>query len=87
MTRSSPAESNFTGMMDSARTPAARTNQRLVIGPWVHLDWGRSDSEPAPLLKISQPSADSPINQRMLAWYDHFLKGVDDRVAGSPRVE
>jgi predicted acyl esterase len=25
--------------------------QRLVIGPWDHVNWGRPESEPAPLLK------------------------------------
>jgi predicted acyl esterase len=41
---------NFTGMVKSAGTPQARVNQRLVIGPWDHVDWGRGGSEPAPLL-------------------------------------
>ncbi|AQT82650.1 peptidase [Mycolicibacterium litorale] len=78
---------NFTGMVDSAGTPTARANQRLVIGPWDHLDWGRPGSTPTPLLKDIGPVGDSPINELMLAWYDHFLKGVDNGVSGAPRVD
>ncbi|TGD88585.1 CocE/NonD family hydrolase [Mycolicibacterium sp. CH28] len=78
---------NFTGMVGSAATPDARANQRLVIGPWDHLDWGRAGSKPAPLLKDIGPVGDSPINGLMLAWFDHFLKGADNGVSGAPRVD
>lgn len=78
---------NFTGMVASAGTPAARANQRLVIGPWDHLAWGRTGSTPTPLLKDIGPVGDSPINELMLAWYDHFLKGADNGVSGAPRVD
>jgi putative CocE/NonD family hydrolase len=82
---------NFTGMVNSAATPQARTNQRLVIGPWDHVDWGRSGSEPAPLLKDIGSVGESPINELMLSWYDHFLKGMNNGVngtsGGTPRVD
>ncbi|MCV7217097.1 CocE/NonD family hydrolase [Mycobacterium crocinum] len=78
---------NFTGMVNSAGTPEGRTNQRLVIGPWDHVDWGRPGSEPAPSLKDIGPVGETPINELMLAWYDHFLKGVDNHVSGKPRVD
>jgi putative CocE/NonD family hydrolase len=83
---------NFTGMVASGGSQQARDNQRLVIGPWDHVNWGRSDSEPAPLLKDIGPVANSPINGLMLAWFDHFLKGKDDAhgtvvAPGRPRVD
>ncbi|MFG1795269.1 CocE/NonD family hydrolase [Nocardia sp. NPDC049149] len=79
---------NFTGMVDKGGTPQARQNQRLVIGPWDHLGWGRPTSTIAPLLDKLGPVGNSPINELMLAWYDHFLKGVDNGVAGDkPRVD
>jgi uncharacterized protein len=83
---------NFTGMVANGGSQQARDNQRLVIGPWDHLNWGRSNSEPAPLLKTIGPVADSPINALMLAWFDHFLKGKDDRdgavvAPARPRVD
>ena len=81
------AVGNFTGMMAAGGTDAARRQQRLVIGPWDHLNWGRTGSTPAPLLKDIGPVADSPINELMLAWYDHFLKGADTAVVDGPRVD
>jgi hypothetical protein len=39
------------------------------------------------MLKSVGSTADSPINELMLAWFDHFLKGVDNDVAGTPRVD
>jgi len=78
---------NFAGMTASGGTDDARRNQRIVIGPWDHLAWGRPGSDPAPMLKDIGPVADSPVNDLMLAWYDHFLKGVDNRVVTGPRVD
>ncbi|MFN8073008.1 MAG: CocE/NonD family hydrolase [Mycobacterium sp.] len=78
---------NFSGMVTDGATEEARSNQRIVIGPWDHLAWGRATSMPAPMLKGIGPIADSPINQLMLEWYDHFLKGVDNQVATGPRVD
>ncbi|MET0476135.1 MAG: CocE/NonD family hydrolase [Mycobacterium sp.] len=78
---------NFTGMLTHGATDDARANQRLVIGPWDHVDWGRPASEPAPMLKAIGAVANSPINGLMLDWYDHFLKGKDNGVAGTPRVD
>jgi putative CocE/NonD family hydrolase len=82
---------NFAGMIARGGTQQARDNQRLVIGPWDHVDWGRSGSSPAPMLKAIGTVADSPINDLMLDWFDHFLKGRQDGaagdVAGKPRVD
>ncbi|HJT04100.1 MAG TPA: CocE/NonD family hydrolase [Pseudonocardiaceae bacterium] len=69
---------NFTGMVSAGETAFARNNQRIVIGPWGHLGWGRPDSPAAPMLKQIRPVGNSPVNELMLAWWDHFLKGVDN---------
>ncbi|WP_405168105.1 CocE/NonD family hydrolase [Nocardia sp. NBC_01499] len=78
---------NFTGMVDHGGSPQARANQRLVIGPWDHRGWGRPNSNIAPKLGKLGPVADSPINELMLAWFDHFLKGIDNGVSTTPRVD
>lgn len=78
---------NFAGMVSQGGSADARLNQRLVIGPWDHLNWGRETSTPAPLLKEIGRVGDSPINDLMLAWFDHFLKGVNNGVSGKPRVD
>jgi putative CocE/NonD family hydrolase len=79
---------NFTGMVTSAESEAARTNQRLLIGPYDHIGWGRPGSIEAPLLKALGPVANSPVNDLMIAWWDHYLKGIDNGVGtGGPRVD
>jgi len=77
---------NFTGMVDSGGSAFARNNQRLVIGPWDHIGWGRPDSLAAPMLKQIGPAGNSPVNELMLAWWDHFPKGVDNGVSNGPTV-
>lgn len=79
---------NFTGMVTSAGSPAARANQRLIIGPYDHIGWGRPGSMEAALLKGLGPVVNSPVNDLMLAWWDHYLKGIDNGVGtGGPRVD
>lgn len=79
---------NFAGMTARGGSPDARRHQRIVVGPWDHLAWGRESSSPSPLLKELGPGANSPVNELQLAWFDHFLKGVDNGAATeSPRVD
>lgn len=79
---------NFTGMTARGGSPDARRHQRIVVGPWDHLAWGRESSSPSPLLKDLGTGANSPVNELQLAWFDHFLKGVDNGAATeSPRVD
>lgn len=78
---------NFEGMRRSGGSELARTSQRIVIGPWEHLGWGRPTSPVSPRLKAIGPVADSPVNELMLAWFDHFLKGKNNEVATGPRVD
>ena len=78
---------NFNGMRQSGATGFARTNQRIVIGPWEHLGWGRPDSPVSPRLKAIGPVANSPVNELSLLWFDHFLKGEDNGVSTGPRVD
>ncbi|MCA1695705.1 MAG: CocE/NonD family hydrolase [Actinobacteria bacterium] len=77
---------NFTGMVSSGGSAFARTHQRIVIGPWDHISWGRPDSPAAPMLTQIGPVGNSPINELMLAWWDHFLKGVNNGVSNGPTV-
>jgi len=79
---------NFTGMVASAGSEFARANQRLVIGPYDHTGWGRPGGPGSPMLRQFPAVASSPVNDLMLAWWDHYLKGVDNGVGtGGPRVD
>ena len=78
---------NFNGVRTKGATPLARASQRIVIGPWEHIGWGRPDSLVSPRLKAIGPVADSPVNDLTIAWFDHFLKGLDNGVETGPRVD
>nr|WP_082301195.1 CocE/NonD family hydrolase [Nocardia seriolae] len=79
---------NFAGMVANGGTPEAKTGQRLVLGPWDHVGWGRPGANfETPMLAASGEAGNSPINDLMLAWYDHFLKGKDNKVSGRPVVD
>jgi putative CocE/NonD family hydrolase len=78
---------NFNGVRTQGATALARDNQRIVIGPWEHIGWGREGAVVSPRLAAIGPVANSPVDELMLAWFDHFLKGEDNGVAGGPRVD
>ncbi len=78
---------NFNGVQAHGATAEARTDQRIVIGPWEHIGWGRPDSVVSPRLHDLGEVADSPVNELTLMWFDHFLKGEDNGVATGPRVD
>ncbi|WP_458690089.1 CocE/NonD family hydrolase [Nocardia tengchongensis] len=79
---------NFAGMVAGGGSPEARAGQRLVLGPWDHLGWGRAGSGiTTPMLAAAGAAGDSPINELMRAWFDHFLKGKDNKVSGQPVVD
>ena len=66
----------------SPATTSASLSARGITSTGVGLT-----SDPAPLLKDIGAVADSPINDLMLAWFGHFLKGENNDVAGKPRVD
>jgi uncharacterized protein len=48
--------------------------QLLVIGPWMHLPWGRHAGADF------GPEAVSPVDALQIAWFDRFLKSIDNGV-------
>jgi uncharacterized protein len=66
------------GTLDAfaAARAASDKPQRLVVGPWPHLPWGRmSGGEMG-------PGADAQIDRLQLAWFDGFLKDSPPLTAG-----
>jgi uncharacterized protein len=61
---------NYIGMSTRAATPEARTNQRLLMGPWGHNTNGSS--------KMGEiefgPQAIIPLPQEITRWFDRFLR-------------
>ena len=54
---------------------ASRATQRLIVGPWGHIPWGRR----AGIVDFGA-AASSPIDGEQLKWFDRFLKNGDNGV-------
>jgi putative CocE/NonD family hydrolase len=75
------AVENFVGMRKQGGSQVARDGQRLVVGPYVHLGWNQ---------KVGAidfgPEAVSPIQKLQFAWFDYWLKGIQNGVDKEPKV-
>ena len=62
------------GTLDAfaAARAASDQPQRLVVGPWPHLPWGRMSGGDM------GPEADAQIDRLQLRWFDGFLKGAGE---------
>lgn len=71
------------GTLNLYQDLAARSRypQRLIIGPWAHLPWGRKLGE-----KDYGKAAISPIDNLQIAWFNKFLKGIDSELLSKPPV-
>jgi hypothetical protein len=70
------------GTLHTYREACARSKkpQRLVVGPWTHMPWGRSAGADF------GPDAVSTIDALQVAWFDRFLKDVDNGIDRAPPV-
>ncbi len=55
--------------------------QRLIVGPWGHIPWGRRTG-----IVDFGPQASSPIDAEQVRWFDRFLKDRDNGVEREPPV-
>ena len=73
---------HLSGMQKHARTEIARTQTKLIIGPWNHVGLGRR--------KIGDidfgPQAEVDLPDLIIRWFDHWLKGLDNGVDREPPV-
>ncbi len=61
----------------------SRGNQWLLIGPWLH---GRSNKG-TKVGDLQYPeNAAWPVDEHMLRWFDHWLKGIDNGITAAPTV-
>jgi putative CocE/NonD family hydrolase len=72
---------NFAGMRREGGSDVARSSQRLVIGPYIHLPWQPKVGE-----MDFGPEAANSINDLQIAWFDHWLKGKDNGADHAPPV-
>ena len=57
--------------------------QRLLMGPWTHGGWGERHAGDVEFGKFAAIN----YNDMRLAWFDHYLKGLDTEVAHWPAVQ
>jgi putative CocE/NonD family hydrolase len=72
----------FSGIQVNGRTEHCRKSQRLIVGPWGHLNIGQR--------QIGEldfgPEAVFDIDSTRLKWYDYWLKGIDHGALDGPAV-
>ncbi|MBK8960694.1 MAG: CocE/NonD family hydrolase [Proteobacteria bacterium] len=76
---------NYTGMKARGGSEAARTRQRLVIGPWVHGYNGGVYPERNFGLMAMDAVAD--VTAMQIRWFDHWLKGEANGVPDDKPVK
>jgi uncharacterized protein len=71
------------GTLSAFREMASRcaSPQRLIIGPWTHFPWSRKAGP-----RDFGPGAVNDIDVQQIRWFDHWLKGRENGVAGEPAV-
>src|SRR6185436_3758031 len=74
---------NFTGLQKQARTTAARTGQRLIIGPWAHAP---TSAEGKVGDVVFGKSAVLDLTATALKWFDYTLKGINNAYSNSAPV-
>jgi len=74
---------NFTGLQQEAKTPTARKEQRLIIGPWAH-------APTSPEGKVGDvvfgKSAVLDSTATALKWFDYSLKGINNEYSSAAPV-
>ena len=74
---------SYVGLATRASTEEARRGQRLIMGPWRHVNWGQQEVgelDFGPGLLAVEPFT---VRAR---WFDHWLRDVDAGVADEPPV-
>jgi putative CocE/NonD family hydrolase len=69
---------NYIGMKQRGGSAAARAHQRLVIGPWSHIN--RTGMFPERTYGLTAGGIVVDLDGMQLRWYDHWLKGEENGV-------
>lgn len=71
---------HLTGLQENGATPLARTQTKVVIGPWNHGGRGLRQCGEVDF----GPQAEVDMGLMTLQWFDHWLKGADNGVEQWP---
>lgn len=69
---------NYRGMKDNGGSAIARNHQKLIIGPWTHMNFTGKFQEKNYGETASSMAID--MSGIKLRWYDHWLKGIDNGI-------
>jgi putative CocE/NonD family hydrolase len=75
---------NYQGMRQRGGTDHARHNQRLIIGPWSHMNFSGRFPEREFGAAASSDAVD--LSGLQLRWFDRWLKGTGNGVESEPPV-
>jgi putative CocE/NonD family hydrolase len=75
---------NYQGMQQRGGTEQARRNQRIIIGPWSHMNF--TGSFPEREFGEAASSAAIDLTGLQLRWFDRWLKDEDNGVDQEPPV-
>ncbi len=73
---------NYIRMREKARSEKSRKNQKLIIGPWPHHVNATRQLGPIDF----GDTAITDLLETKLAWFDYWLKGIDNGIVDQPRV-
>jgi putative CocE/NonD family hydrolase len=80
----------FNGWRQRGGSKEARTQTRILIGPWAHqnLGMGATPGQPAePLTDLDfGPDAPRDLVAEQVRWYDRRLKGIDNGIDSEPPI-
>lgn len=77
---------HFSGMRQNGMTEHARYNQKLIVGPWTHMD---------PYYDLTRKTGDVDFGADaaadyvsiMVRWFDYWLKGIENNVMQEPPIK
>ena len=77
---------HYTGMINNGKSEHARKNQRLVVGPWAHMD---------PYYDLPRRTGDLDFGVEasvdyvslLIRWCDHWLKAIDNGSLDEPPIK
>jgi putative CocE/NonD family hydrolase len=77
---------NFIGMTAGAKTPEARRNQKLLVGPWIHQLGDEGTASKTGDIDFG-PNVLIDVQGEQTRWLNAHLKGEDDGIIAEPRVK
>jgi putative CocE/NonD family hydrolase len=73
---------NFRGLQEQGADEMTRTNQKLLMGSWLHSPWVQYVGQ----MDFGE-TARSIVDEVQLRWFDYWLKGINNQIMAEPPVQ